>query len=457
VNPSPTRNNLRYCSLDGILATPWSVVSVPGSFLMASLLHVELGIPPLWFGVVVGIPALANALAIGLVPLVGRFLSVREMTLNMAGVNVGIWMSGVLGILFLPGDQPLAAGQFFVVLFLLLATSNAVAGVGWTSWVVEFIPDRIRGRYMARRNVFTNLSSLTFMVVSLILLSVFPGERWMYATLISLAVGARAISVLFIHRIVSPKSEPTRISGADWFGGIRDLRREKDLIRFIAFGSVAGFGMGFLSPVVTLYSFEYLEVRPAMFTALAITATLAGTASVRVWGELTDRHGGLPVLLICAVAWRFGDLGWLLATPNTRYVLFAVWTWGGIMGTGYALSSFILLLKLVPDGNRSAAVGMNMAFTSILAAAAPVLAGVLLARTAGFDLPAGTVYRYAIGLGLAICLLAILLLWGIREPRTSASRNTIYGALRTMRQLAVQQGLTFFGNNVFVARKKRRP
>jgi MFS family permease len=329
--------------------------------------------------------------------------------------------------------------------------------VGWTSWVGEFIPDRIRGRYMARRNVFTNFSSLGFMAASLVLLSVFPGERWMYATLISLAVTARAVSVFFMHRIVSRKSEPTRISGADWFGGIRDLRGEGALIRFIAFGSLAGFGMGFLSPVVTLYSFEFLGIQPALFTALAITATLAGTASVRIWGELTDRHGGLPVLLICAVAWRLGDVGWLLVTPETRYALFAVWAWGGMMGTGYALASFILLLKLVPEGNRSAAVGMNMAATSLLAAAAPVIAGALLARSSALDLPQGTVYRSAIGAGLGLCLLATLLLWGIREPRTSAARNTIYGALRTLRQLAVQQGMTFFDNTVFVARRRGEP
>jgi MFS family permease len=422
---------------------------------MASLLHVELGIPPFWFGVVVGIPALANALAIGLVPLVGRFLNVREMTLNMAGMNVGIWMSGILGLVFLPRDQPEAAGAFFVALFLLLSASNAVAGVGWTSWVTEFIPDRIRGRYMGRRNVFTNLSSLAFMALSLMLLSLFPGERWMYAVLIALAVVARTVSVFFIHRIISPKTEPTRISGADWFGGILDLRSETALLRFIAFGSLAGFGIGFLSPVVTLYSFEFLGIQPPYFTALAITATVAGTLSVRIWGELADRHGALPVLLISSLAWRLGDIGWILVTPETRYGLFLVWTWGGMMGTGYALSSFLLLLKLVPEGNRSAAVGVNLAATSLFTAAAPVLAGILLESSLHQGLPEGTVYRGSIGLGLVICLMAIPFLRGIKEPRTSPSRNTMYGALRTLRQLAVQQGLAFFGNTMFVARRKR--
>jgi MFS family permease len=259
-----------------------------------------------------------------------------------------------------------------------------------------------------------------------------------------------------MHRIVSRRSEPTRIAGADWFSGIRDLRRETPLLRFIAFGSLTGFGMGFLVPVVTLYAFEFLHIQPDMFTALAITATITGTASVRIWGEIIDRHGGLPVLLICSVSWRIGDAGLLLISPDTRAAVFAVWAWGGIMGTGYALASFILLLKLVPEGNRSAAVGVNLASTSLLAAGAPVLAGWLLARGAQQSLPEGLIYRSAISIGLVICLLAVLLLWGIREPRTIRSRNTIYGALKTLRQLAVQQGLAFFENTIFVVRGRRK-
>lgn len=87
---SQTRTNLRTCSIDGILATPWSILSLPGSFLIASLLNLTFKVGPVWFGVIVSMPALANALSIFLVPWVGRFLNVREMTLTLSMMNAGI-------------------------------------------------------------------------------------------------------------------------------------------------------------------------------------------------------------------------------------------------------------------------------------------------------------------------------------------------------------------------------
>jgi MFS family permease len=442
--------------MDGMLATPWAIVSLPGSFLMASLLNVGLGIEPFWFSLIVAMPAFANAMSIFLVPLVGRFLNVREMTLNMAAMNAGIWMSALIGIALLPTDNPRMAGLFFAGLFGLLAATNAVAGVGWTSWVVEFIPERVRGRYMGRRNFFTNFSTLLFMGVSLVLLAFFEGQRWLYVTLAGIAVLGRTVSVFLMHRIVSPKSEPTRLSGKDWFKGIAELRHQKSLLRFILFGSVVGFSMGFMSPVVTVYAFKVLGVTPAWLTAYSIMATLAGTASVKIWGELIDRHGGLPVLIICLVAWRFGDVGWILVTAETKHALFIVWCLGGILGTGYMLSMFVLLLNFIPSDNRSAAVSLNMAVASVFAAVAPVTAGFWMKYTASIGWDLGYTSRMSIGAGLLLGLLSTVILIGLHEPKTHADRNTILGALRTLRQLSVQQGLAFFGNGMFVVRKRKR-
>lgn len=453
---SQTRQNLRTCSLDGILATPWSIVSLPGSFLIASLLNVYFQIGPFWFGVIVSMPAFANALSILLVPWVGRFLNVREMTLTISMMNCGIWLCGILAMALMPMDSPTRVGIFFAGFYLLLAFTTALGGVGWTTWVPGFIPDRIRGRYMAGRNVLTNFSTLGFMALSLLLLYFFEGQRWLYLVLMSLALLGRIASVLLQHRIQSKDPTGGRVCSDTWAGDLWKIRKERPLMRYILFATLAGCCMAFTGSTATLYAFSLLQVTPAELTAFSIVATLAGTASVRIWGELIDRHGSLPVLVICAIAWRLGDVGWLILNEETKYGLFAVWAWGGAMGTGYMLASFILLLKLVPDHNRSAGVSLHLTVVSTFAAIAPILAGWWLETSAGLDIPDWPLYRMTLAAGLAGCVLSLLALTGMHEPKTHPDRNTVMGALRTLRQLSVNQGLAFWGNATFVVRRKKK-
>lgn len=449
---SQTRLNLRVCSADGIMATPWAIVSLPGSFLVASLLNLTFKVGPVWFGVIISMPALANAVSIFLLPWMGRFMNVRELSLTLAMMNTGIWLCGILTIALLPAGNPNQAGLFFALFYLLLAFTSALSGVGWTSWVTAFIPQRIRGRYMARRNIFTNFSTLIFMGVSMGLLSLFEGQRWLYVCLISLAVFGRIVSVLLQHQIRSTDPTGGRVCSDTWAKDLWQLRKERPLLRYIFFGSVAGFFMAFNGPTVTLYAFELLKATPAQFTAFSIVATICGTLSVRIWGELIDRHGAIPVLIITTIAWRLGDFGWIVLNEHTKLLLFLVWAWGGTMGTGFMLANFILLLKLIPENNRSAGISLNMTLVSICAAVAPVLAGWWLDSSSTLEISPWVVYRGSLAVGFTGCLLSALLLLGLKEPKTHPDRNNIPGALRTLRQLSVNQGLAFFGNGNFVIR-----
>ncbi|MDF3129581.1 MFS transporter [Kiritimatiellaeota bacterium B1221] len=450
---SQTQTNLRVCSIDGIMATPWTILSVPGSFLIASLLNLTFKVGPVWFGIIVSMPALANALSIFLVPWVGRFMNVRELSLTMAMMNTGIWLSGILCIAILPTGNPDQAGWFFAVLYLLLALSSSLSGVGWTSWVGTFLPDRIRGRYMARRNIFTNISTLCFMGITLGLFSFFEGERWLYVSLISLAVLGRIVSVLLQHHIQAPDPTGGRVCSDTWAKDLLKLRDCRPFLRYILFGAISGFFIAFGGSTATLYAFEWVKVTPANFTAYSIAATIAGTLSVKIWGEMIDRHGALPVLFICAIAWRIGDFGYLILNEGNKHLLFVIWTWGGAMGTGYMLANFLLLLKIIPQNNRSAGISLNLTVCSVCAAVAPVLAGGWLEKIMRAGADPWVLYRGSMAFAFTGCMAAILAVIGLKEPDVHPSRNSIPGALRTLRQLGVTQGLALFSNNNFVVRK----
>lgn len=143
---------------------------------MAGLLNKLFVVGPFWFGMICAMPALANAANILLLPFAGRFMSIRDMTLSMSSINVGLWLCGLISIAFLPLDQPDQVGLFFCIFYALTTLSLSLCAVSWTSWLGDFVPEAIRGRYLGRRNRYTNLSTLAFMLISLCVL------EWVNAT-----------------------------------------------------------------------------------------------------------------------------------------------------------------------------------------------------------------------------------------------------------------------------------
>jgi hypothetical protein len=309
---------------------------------------------------------------------------------------------------------------------------------------------------MGGRNRLASLSGLGYMVLSLVVLHWMDASRAAYLILIGVALGARIISVMVQHRIVSPDPTGGTIAGANWAKDIADLRAHKSLLRFILFGSVAGFWLAFCGAIAPIYVLKELGASPAAFTSYAITGTISGAIFIRIWWELIDRHGAIPVLIISMVAWRTGDFGWILITPTTLHWMYAIWIWGGIMGTGYLLASFTLLLKLIPKTSRAAGISLNLTTTSVAAAIAPILAGIILSKAQDSGWEMFATYRTLIATGLACCMASVLILRGTKEPAACPTKNNIHGAMRTLRILTVNQGITFLSNATLVVRRKKR-
>lgn len=452
MSSTQSRLNLRYSTIEGLLATPWTMIMLPGSFIMAPLLNQVYQVSPAWFGRISAMPAAANALQIILIPFLARFLSVRDLNLNAAWLNVGLWITAVMSLFFLPtGDT---SALFFLFFFGMISISSSLIGVAWPAWVADFVPDRIRGRYFGFRNRVTMFSTITFILLAILLLQMLGSNRTTYALLIGLAVTGRLFSVLIQHLIISPDPTGGRLSHSNWWQSLLGLKHEYAFIRFVSFGGLVGFCGGFLATMTPLFAFNQLGITATEFTGLSLTATVSGMMAVRVWGTLVDRHGTKPVLILSLLLWKLCDFGWIFLTPETKYGLFIVWAIGGAMAAGFLLASFNMLLLLIPKGARAAGISVNLTMTSILTSLSAIFAGELLSwgERAGWEMD--NLYRWAIAAALACCLSCVLIVWTMQEPKADPSRNTIPGAMRTLRQMTVNTGLAFFSN--FTLQRRRR-
>lgn len=427
---------------EGILAMPWNFLSVPGNFVMAALLTQYYGLGKATYGLLVSLPMWSNAAQIILLPWLARFLTPKDLALGMGWLNIGMWTMLAAVLPYLPTDDAAGVARLFVVFFAVASLSQAFLGVGWTSWVRVWVPARLRGKYFGARNRWLNAGTVVFLLLALVLFETDENALWPYQVLIIVAVLARYGSLIWQHGIRTD-AEHLDVVGHGWAEQLRQNLAAPGLARFILFAAWTSFWMAFAGPFVPVFSFEELGIDPGTFTILVILATVSGIFGWWFWGRKVDRYGCLPVLVIGLVLWELVNYLWAVLDRDNVWLLYPMWLSGGFVSIAYFAASFNFLLKLVPARAKVTGVSLHLALTSLAAAIAPILAGVLLAHflAAGAGLAA---YRVGFVVKSTALLAGVLLLRGIREPQRTAP-PTLTGAFRTIRQLVAAQGASFLG------------
>ncbi|MGE9294346.1 MAG: hypothetical protein ACQKBW_12085 [Puniceicoccales bacterium] len=213
-----TEKNLRVVMVDGILATPWTILSLPAGFIISALLNLHYGIRPGLFGLIVSMPAWANASQIVLMPFLARFFTARDMTIGMSWLNLGLWILLAAVLPYLPDQDQAVAGQIFLIFFILASLSASLLGLGWLAWVQRLVPPESRGGYFGRRNRYIALTTLAFLFMSMGLLKWFPDSVYGYQLILSVGAIMRFGSVLSEHLTREDPSESDQplIQGKWW-------------------------------------------------------------------------------------------------------------------------------------------------------------------------------------------------------------------------------------------------
>lgn len=437
-----SRRNLVIGTGEGILAMPWNFITLPGNFIVAALLTQYYGIGKATYGLLVSLPMWSNAAQIALLPWLARFLTPKDLALGMGWLNIGMWTMLAAVLPFLPADDPRGTARLFLVFFAVASLSQAFVGVGWTSWVRVWVPSKIRGKYFGKRNRWLNIGTVVFLLLALALFAENETSLWPYQVLITVAVVARYGSLIWQHGIRTD-AEHLDVVG---HGVVAQLRQNLDapgLPRFIVFAAWTSFWLAFAGPFVPVFSFEELGIQPGTFTILVILATGSGIFGWWLWGKEVDRRGCIPVLVAGLALWELQNYLWAFLDRENAWLLYPMWLFGGFVSIGYFAASFNLLLKLVPSSAKVTGVSLHLAFTSLAAAVAPMLAGVLLAHFLGAGSGIGA-YRIGFAVKSSAVLAGLFLLRGVHEPQR-ATQPSLTGAFRTVRQLVAAQGASFLG------------
>lgn len=440
--------SLRLCTAEGLMAAPIVTMSLPVNVFLTALVTKAIPLPKVTIGLISALPFLGNFLQIFVAPFLARLRPPKTITVVAAACHCVLWASFGVLLHWIPRDDPATAGRWLIGWFLLSSCFGAVAGVSWNAWIQEWVPGRLRGKYFGRRNSMTQLSTLTFVMVSGWVLAHWEYTIWAFQAIVALAVFMRYFSLRWQWR--SP-TRPRRQSLApalpigDQLGIVL---KSRSLLLFIAFGAVWSFAANCFGPFYHVFMFEQLDLTAFDVGILITLSQLGGALSMPAWGRLLDRYGNKSVMTVSLILWQSPNFLWCFLTRDNAHWLYAMWIAGGVTSAGFVLGQFTLLLRLIPIEAKNLAIGVNLASTSLVAASAPIIGGSILSYALSGSSNAMTIYHWCFLAQPLLAFAGCALLYRIHEPQAS-SLTMVFGAMRNIRTLGGVLGLGFLINYIF--------
>jgi MFS family permease len=427
---------------------PLVIMTLPVNVVLAALFTKVLHLPNQTIGLISALPFVCNFLQVGLSPLLARWFPAKVITLTAASLQTLSWTFFCVMLGFLPQDDPAAAGLWIGVWFFFSSFCSAITGVSWNAWVQEWVPGRLRGKYFGRRNRLLQFSTLSFLLLAGWVLAAWDYSRGAFQLLVAFAVLLRILSILWSLRMPTEASAAPPAQGATFSAQFATLRQARPFLRFIAFGAAWSFAANLFGPFYHVFMFDELRLSALQVGTLSVCGATGAALSMPAWGALLDRFGNKGVMVVSLALWQVQNLGWYFLTPENADWLYPMWAWGGATNAGFFLGQFTLLLKLLPVPARNLALGMNLAATSLFAAIAPVLGGLVLEFFLARHTDPLAVYHVCFLAQPLLSIFAGWLLLSIREPAASPLTHVV-GAMGNVRTLASLSGLSFLAQYLF--------
>jgi Na+/melibiose symporter-like transporter len=456
VHRARLRTGMRASTMEGMLATPIVTMSLPVNIFITALVTKGFPLTKPAIGSLTSLPFVCNFLQAFYSPFVARWLPVKFTATTMAAIHTGCWLWLGWKLPSLPLADPLALAKFLLPWFFVSSVFNASLAVAWNSWMHDLVPPRMRGRYFGQRNRYCQGATLVFVLLTGWVLSLGGYSVRIFQIVIGTACLFRAISLYFFWRMpgTRPAAPQPAVAALPFAEQVRHVSRAHSLLLFIGFGAIWSFATNCFGPFYYVFMYEELGFTGTQVGILATLTALGGMLSLPVWGQLLDRYGNKAVMAVALGLWQLQNFFWCILTPANSSLLYLMWLVGGSWSAGFVLGQLTILLKLIPPEAKNLAIGLNLAFISMVAAVSPIIGGQVLAWAIAQGHAPLSVYHAAFLLQPVMCLLGCLLLVKLREP--AASEFTIVvGAMRNIRTLSGVMGLSFLVNYLFVKPGRR--
>ncbi len=304
------------------------------------------------------------------------------------------------------------AGVWGIIAFATLRLMlNQLALPAWTSIAADIVPEEVRGRYFASRNLAMALAAAVSVPLAGELINRvggLVGFRVDFALAFLLGLAA----TYFYSRIeVPPREAPVVVRGKRlpiW----KRLRQRPNFLRFCFFSAIWNFSLQIAGPFFNVYLVQGVGASTVMVGLVATAATLASLPGQGMYGRLADRWGPRKTVLWSGIFIPLAPMMWMLVSEPWHPTLINLYS--GFLWAGFNIALFNFLLVATPDDRRPRYVAF---FNTVvgLSNAGGAAAGGWIAQNVSYDM-----IFFLSGLGRALAI--AFFFFFVTEPQRDAER-----------------------------------
>jgi len=450
--PSDVRRGLSASTWEGAFAQVF-ITLTGGVFLIDFARH--SGADEATLGVLAAIPFLAQVIQVVTGAVYERAgptrASITAWTLLLARVAWVVPVALALGW----GDRDVRLPAYLAVVLVsaLLATAGAH---GWTVWMGELVPPRLRGRYFGFRQAVGAGVALAAAWGGGHLLDGLEARRegTGFAAVYVIAAGAGVLAFLAMLRQHHPTTPAPAVHppfAVLW----REVWVNREHRRMFRFFFVWNMALGVSVPFWADYMRRELHMNAWEIGLQSTIGGVVGLFLAPAWGRVVDRVGARPVLIANAAGIAGIPFLWLACGPDRTWPVWIDSFVVGVLWTGFNLTAFNVPLSMARArggavflGVFSAVTGLAMGLSSIAAGFVARALGPGPHRVLGLDLAVHQVMFLASGL-----LRVLAVPWALALPDPKDNRVIF---LFQVMGFAVRHRLNL-GRQILTAPWRRRP
>jgi MFS family permease len=278
----------------------------------------------------------------------------RRLTVALIGLlSRGTWFA-IAAVPFFCGDSSARVMTWLLALYFFYQATQNASGPGWVAWMAVLVPERLRGRYLGRRNLAMEAFSVVTVLAAGAALDAFREggyERQGFALLQVCAGLAGVAGFLLLRRQPDPGHSS---SPPEW--NVRYLVRPLHDVRFrrlVVFNLLWLVGMTVCTPFLNAHLLKNMHWDFKSLAVLGLLSSLAAIVTNPVWGRLADRHGYKPVLTLCSFGLLLLPLFYVLCPWGVRWPIYVSNLLTGVFLSGFTLALFSLTLEGLPAEARA--------------------------------------------------------------------------------------------------------
>jgi MFS family permease len=375
--------------VNGMLTNIFYLLTFGGSVFLFFL--TELGLPKGQIGTLLSFFPFCGLVALGFAPVASR-LGRKKVFMSCFGSRYFV-MASLLMLPFLLTEVGRTVGIVFLFgVIIIFAILRALGETAYYPWSQEFIPNFVRGRYIAVNSVLSTIASGAALLIAGIIIQTHTGlGRFLFLIGVGCLIGF--IGLLVMWKV--PGGEPihTTESFGDHLANMARAMRDQTFVSYL--GGLVGVTVGtiLLTSFLPLYITEQIGLPAGTVVTLDAIVMVGGALSSLLWGWGADRLGSRPVLMFTMGLSLLVPLGWLILP---RQILQAVvWCGGlyflfGVTSVGVAIAAGRLVFnEVIPQEKSTAYTAIYYTSLGLSGGISPIFAGNILGLLAGWRTKAG--------------------------------------------------------------------